>query len=101
MDEASWLRVDRRGLLSSTAAATWRSPVEVQRGIRVRDQSASSPSWLTVVGSGTDGPVSRPEQTSSVTHLRPAASAFCILGTTTNLEGPYVKVHFQLEIKYG
>jgi hypothetical protein len=37
-------RAGRRGLLWSTASAAWLRPVGVQRGIRVRRRSASSPS---------------------------------------------------------
>lgn len=64
--------VYRRDLLGSTTPATWLRPVGAQRGIRARDRSAASPSWLTVVGRGKNQPVSSFEQTSSVTHLRPA-----------------------------
>lgn len=48
--QAPPVRVGRRGLLRSTALATWWRPVEVQRGIRVPGRSAHPPSWLTVVG---------------------------------------------------
>ena len=48
--QTPWSRAGRRGLLWSTALATWLRPAGVRRGTRVPGRSACSPSWLTVVG---------------------------------------------------
>ncbi len=43
------------GLHWSTAVAAWLRPAGVQRGIHVRVRASHPPSWLAVVGRGSDG----------------------------------------------